>query len=275
MQAIVEGFPNVEIVDIGWRFPEGWEELAQQVINGITDANAASVNINLWEGLTSVNGYGTVRFMDHAFTKTWHMPRSNWDIALTYNTNRLFSLFSRRFANWSYASSRLQVSTFAWICSGPKDGFQDARSIARVTAQLDAFRRWGTGDGFALYASSGLNGFDYTPYVPALQAAATPGIVDTQPPAFVVWGASRNGGFVTVPGSAMDNMGVRAVRWTTASGRSGAATMDWKVTGGDYSHGYQWRMDWTARVVAAPGERITIAVEDVKGLVTTAKYVAP
>ena len=191
MQAIASGFPNSEIVVIGWRLPEGWEELAQQVINGIPNANAARVDIDFWDGMTSVPGYGPIRFMDHSFEKFWHMPRSNWDIALTYNANRLFAMFSRRLSNWSYASSRIQVSPFAWIAAGPKTGFQDARPPDFAATQLAAFRRWGTGGAFANYASSGLYGFDYTPYVAALQAAATPGVVDTQAPVLTVQATGR------------------------------------------------------------------------------------
>jgi hypothetical protein len=126
------------------------------------------------------------------------------------------------------------------------------------------------------YASSGLYGFDYTPYVPAMQAAAAPGVVDTQAPVLTVQATGRLAEAALVSGIATDNMGIRAVRWSTDSGRSGAARMTWTVTGGDYAApGYQWRMDWLLGAVAAPGERITITTEDVKGLVTTTTTVAP
>ncbi len=275
MQSIVTGFPGAEVLDIGFRLPEGWEELAQQVVNGIGDANAPRVDINFWDGMTSSPGYGQIRFLDSSFNKTPHMPRSNWDIALTYNTNRLYSMFSRRLSNWSYAASRVQVSTFAWIADGGTT-FNAARSPQFVAEQLDAFRRWGTGDAFANYASSGLYGFDYAPYVPAMQAAATPGVVDTQPPAITVGANGRLAADAAlVSGSATDNMGIRAVRWTTPSGRSGAAKMTWTVTGGDYAVGYQWRMDWLVVATGAlPGETITITTEDVRGLTTSTTAVA-
>jgi hypothetical protein len=275
MQAIVAGYPNAEILDIGWRLPEGWEEQVQQVVNGIPNANATRVDIDFWDGMTSVSGYGAIRFLDSSFNKTPHLPRTNWDIALTYNTNRLFSMFSRRLSNWSYASNRIQVSTFAWIADGPKDGyFQSARPPEQVANQLGAFRRWGTGDSFANYASSGLYGFDYTPYVPAMQAAAAPGVVDTQAPAITVGAKGRIADTELVSGNATDNMGIRAVRWSTASGRSGAAKMTWTVTSGDYATGYQWRMDWLLGAVVLPGEPITITTEDVRGLTTSTTVVA-
>jgi hypothetical protein len=50
--------------------------------------------------------------------------------------------------------------------------------------------------------------------------------------------------------------------------------MTWTVTGGDYAVGYQWRMDWLLGAVAAPGERITITTEDVRGSTTTTTLVA-
>ncbi len=251
MQSIVAGFPGAEVLDIGFRLPEGWEELVQQVVNGVGNANAPRVDINFWDGMTSSPGYGQIRFLDSSFNKTPHLPRSNWDIALTYNTNRLYSMFSRRLSNWSYAASRVQVSTFAWIADGGTT-FNAARSPYFVAEQLDAFRRWGTGDAFANYASSGLYGFDYAPYVPAMQAAATPGVVDTQPPAITVGAKGRLAADTAlVSGNATDNMGIRAVRWSTPSGRSGAAKMTWTVTGGDYAVGYQWRMDWLVEAAAA------------------------
>jgi hypothetical protein len=275
MQSIVAGFPGAEVAVIGFRLPEGWEELVQQVVNGVGNANATRADINFWDGMTSSPGYGQIRFLDSSFNKTPHLPRSNWDIALTYNTNRLYSMFSRRLSNWSYAASRVQVSTFAWIADGGTS-FNAARSPSFVADQLAAFRRWGTGDAFANYASSGLYGFDYAPYVPALQAAAQPGTVDTQPPAVTVGANGRlTSDAALVSGSATDNMGIRAVRWTTPAGRSGVAKMTWTVTGGDYAVGYQWRMDWlVAATGALPGEPITVTTEDVRGLTTSTTVVA-
>jgi hypothetical protein len=274
MQAIVSGFPNAELVDIGWRLPEGWEELVQQVINGVPNANGSRVDIDFWDGMTSIPGYGPIQFMDSAFNKTPHLPRSNWDIALAYNTNRLFAMFSRRLSNWAYASTRVQVSSFAWICDGPQSGFQAARSPDYVAAQLAAFRRWGTGESFTNYASSGLYGFDYTPYVSALQAAATPGVVDNQPPVLTVQANGRVAGSAVISGVATDNMGIRSVRWSTDAGSSGVARMTWTVTGGDYAVGYQWQMAWNFDALATPGERVTITTTDIKGLVTSKSVTA-
>ena len=275
MQAIVDGFPNVDIVDIHPLLPEGWSELVQQVVNNDNHAFEGLVTTNFWDGMTSVNGYGAIRFMDHTFEKGSSLQDATWDTAFTYNLNRTAAMFSRRFSNWSYASSRIQLSAFAWIDSGPRT-WELARPPEQVAAQLKAFRKWGTGGAFADYAYLGLNSaFDYTPYVPGMQAAATPGVVDTQPPSLTIGGATRSGASVTWSGSASDNLAIRAVRWTTASGTSGAAQMNWTVTGGSYQTSYQWRMDWNASVPVTSGEAVTLTVEDSKGLLTSRTVVAP
>jgi hypothetical protein len=177
-------------------------------------------------------------------------------------------LFSRRFSNWAYASSRVQWGPFAWIDSGPAS-FDAARPPAEVATQLAAFRKWGTGGAFLNFAYAGLGGFDYGPYVPGMQAAAVPGTVDGEAPRGTAGAPVRTGGQVTVSGSATDNFAVRDVRWSTPAGATGSATMNWTVLAGTYGTGYQWRMDWSASVPAAPGTPITLTFEDVKGLAST------
>ena len=223
MQAIVDGFPNVDIVDIHPLLPEGWSALVQQVINNDNHAFEGIVTTNFWDGMTSVEGYGAIRFMEHTFEKGASLSGTTWDNAFTYNLNRTAAMFSRRLSNWSYASSRVHLGPFAWIDSGPRT-WEQARPPEEVASQLAAFRKWGTGGAFADYAYLGLNGaFDYTPYAPGMQAAATPGVVDTQAPSLTIASAARAGASVSWSGSASDNLAIQAVRWTTASGQSGAA----------------------------------------------------
>jgi hypothetical protein len=275
MTALVGAYPGIDIVDIHALMPEGWSALVQQEINGIANAYQDLVSINFWDGMTSVVGYGPIRFMDHTYNKTSHLYKATWDTAYTYDLNRMSAMFSRRLSNWAYASSRIGWGPFTWINAGPRS-FEAARSPAEVAAQLAAARKWGTNGAFANYAYGGINSsFDYTPYVPGLQAAATPGTVDTQPPVGTVGGAVRSGANVTLSGSATDNFGVRAVRWRTTAGASGAATMTWIVLSGTYGTGYQWRMDWSASVPVASGQPITLTFEDVKGLQSTKVVVAP
>ena len=101
--------------------------------------------------MTSVEGYGAIRFFDSIFYKTPH--RGTWDSALTYNANQIFATFSRGFANWDYASERVYVSPFSWIDAGPNatSAFDDARPPEYVAEQLQAFRKWGMGGEFANY----------------------------------------------------------------------------------------------------------------------------
>ncbi len=125
------------------------------------------------------------------------------------------------------------------------------------------------------YVYGSLNGFDYSPFVPGMKAAAAPGIVDTQPPSLSAGSPNRNAAAVALTGTASDNMAIRSVQWRTSSGASGAVPMTWVVTAGDYTSTYQWHMDWTATVPAAAGENITITAVDVKGLTKTVVVKAP
>jgi hypothetical protein len=269
MTALVGAYPGIDIVDIHPSFTDGWAELVQQVINGIANANESQVDINFWDGMTSVQGYGPIRFADHTYNKTSHLFQATWDSAFTYDLNRMSAMFSRKLSNWAYASSRIDWGPFAWINSGPAP-FDAARSPEEVAAQLAAFRKWGTGGAFVNFAYGGLtSSFDYTPYVPGMQAAAAPGTVDTQPPTGSVGSSTRNGTSVVFSGSATDNFAVRAVRWRSSTGTAGAATMNWTVISGTYATGYQWRMDWTATVPVATGTSVTFTFEDVKGLQST------
>jgi hypothetical protein len=275
MTALVGAYPGIDILDIHALMPEGWSALVQQEINKIPNAYSSLVGINFWDGMTSVPGYGPIRFMDHTYNKTSHLYKATWDTAYTYDMNRMSAMFSRRLSNWAYASTHIGWGPFTWINAGSQP-FEAARPAAEVAAQLAAARKWGTNGAFANYAYGGINtSFDYTPYVPGMQAAATPGIVDTQPPVGSVSGKTRSGANANFSGTATDDFAIRAVRWRTAAGASGAATMTWTVVSGSYSTGYQWRMDWSAAVPVASGQAVTFTFEDTHGLQSTKVSVAP
>jgi len=274
MSTILGSLPNAEVLAYGTLFPESWEELVQQKVNGIRDKYVSLVYLELWDGISSVTGYRAIRMYNSVFYKETHIPGSTWDTALAYDYNRTYSLLSRRFSNWSYASSRFFISPFAWINSGISP-WEQARSPAAVTQQLDAFRRWGTGQEFGLYAFRGLNGFDYSSYAAGMQAGSAPGVVDTRPPDLGITSptATSTGstsGKVVVSGTAVDNLAVRAVRWRDQLGGGGVATMTWQVTAGDYRSGWRWQMNWsTPSLTLRPGPNlITIRAEDSKGLAT-------
>jgi hypothetical protein len=190
---------------------------------------------------------------DAIFYKTPHLKGADWDAALRDDANAVYSLLSRRFSNWAYASSRLHISPFGWISSGTMD-FERARDPRYVAEQLKAFRKWGSGREFANYAYSGLKGFDYTPYVSAMQAASAPGQVDSRPPGLSITPRSidTDGCRLTLSGFATDNLAIRAVRWSDGDRRLGVARLEWLPESGGEPWGADWRMRWTAGAGARP-----------------------
>jgi hypothetical protein len=270
MGVLTANFPGIELMAYDVELPETWEEFVQEKVNGIKNAMAPRLDADFWEGLSSVPGYGAIRWVDATFFKTPHL--GTWEPALQYQYNRLFSYLSRRFSKWDYASSRLFVSPFSWIDEGPCDcAFEAARPPEYVAEQLTAFRKWGMGGEFANYAWGGLRTFDYTPYVSALRNASTPAVVDSQPPDLVINTPHRASASVALDGTATDNLAIRLVRWTNDRGGSGVARLAWDVLSGDYRSRYNWRTRWSLPAIAlAPGEnRIRVTVENIKGLATS------
>ena len=234
-------------------------------MNGQFEHVGRRCDIDFWDGMTSVDGYAAIRFFDSVFYKAPH--RGSWDSALTYNANQVLATFSRRFSNWDYASERVFVSPFSWIDEGPKPSpFDDARSPEHVAEQLLAFRKWGMGGEFANYAYAPLADFDYSPYVPAMQAGSMPGDVDGVDPTLELTETAGP----TIEGTAHDNLAIRAVRWRDDRGRSGVARMNWEVLDGDYDSGYEWQTRWSfaAADVSPAATRVEVVAEDIKGNVS-------
>ncbi len=263
MDAILAAFPKAEFAVYHAFFPGDWRELIQEKVNGLTNTSTDRLDIDFWNGMTSVEGYGAIRFFDSVFYKAPH--KGNWDSALTYNQNRVYATFSRRFSNWDYAWSRVNVSPFAWIDEGPKSSaFDDARPPAYVGEQLLAFRKWGMGGEFANFAYAPLDEFDYSPYVSAMQNASSPAEVDGEDPTLEVTRVSTS---ASIEGTAHDNLAIRAVVWQDNRGRSGVADLSWEVLSGNYDSGYQWQTRWSIPAGAlTPGAtRVTIRAVDIKG----------
>jgi hypothetical protein len=173
MSALLAEFPDIEIINYRIEIPGSWEERVQQQVNGVTGVWNKSVFPDFWGGMAEVEGYRAIYFLDPIFYKSWHI-RSGWDEALDYNVKGVRQTLSQRWANWAYAEKRFFISPFAWIDPGPSASeFDDARPPDHVARQLDAFHRWGQGNTFGLYTQH-IDDFDYTPYVPAMQAASTP-----------------------------------------------------------------------------------------------------
>ncbi|MEA2900176.1 MAG: hypothetical protein QOH36_63 [Actinomycetota bacterium] len=272
MASILGQFPAVELSVYGSMFPDSWDELVQQKVNGMSSYEG-SAQLPFWDGMTSVEGYRAIRFSDAIFYKVTHLRGATWDTANQYNVNRLYAMFSRRFSNWSYASSHVFVSPFAWIDAGTTD-FEKARPPGVVADQLLAFRTWATG-GELMNFTLQLRKFDYEPYVPGMVAASTPAVVDREPPRLEVTSVTRSGAGLEIKGTATDNLGIQAVR----AGRDGtgpAAAMTWTVLDGSYESSWNWRMDWTLTTAMPAGaSEVDVTAVDIKGLTTTVKVPSP
>jgi hypothetical protein len=264
MQAFVSGYPGLELVGYATQLRDSWEEKVQAEINNSPDSFDSDVRLDLWNGMTSVQGYSAIWWLDAIFYKTPHLGKS-WDPGLQYNAASVYSLLSRSLSNWAYASERLHLSPFAWIDKGPSSEFERARDPEYVDEQLQAFREWGAGGAFGVFAFGDFAKFDYAPYDDAIRGASTPKRVDTQPPRLTV--AAGAGGRLS--GTAEDNLAIRVVRWYDGQGRFGTAETSWDASGSP-DHGYSGRVSWSIdRLPGRAGERVTIVAEDVKGLAST------
>jgi hypothetical protein len=275
MESMVRAYPGLELVAYDTRLPGTWQAKVAAEINQLPNPSAEDVRIDVWDGLSSVQGYSAIRWMDAVFHKTFHLPGASWDTALEYNANRIYSELSRRFSNWSYASSRLHVSPFSWVDEGPSDSkFAKARDPRYVAEQLDAFKKWGAGGAFANYAYGDLEKFDYSPYVDALRRASSPARVDSQSPKLALTSSQRAtrrvaaGESASLTGVASDDFAIRAVRWYDDRGRQGVARMTWTFSG-DQRSGWNGEMKWSIDLtIPRDAARVTIVAEDIKGLAT-------
>jgi hypothetical protein len=267
MRALVDGFPDLEMLAYDVHFPESWGEVVQEQTNGIRAGYRDRLDVDFWNGLTSVEGYGALRLLDAAFYKQPHY--GSWDTALEYNSNRTFAYLSRKLSNWSYASSRMFVSPFAWIDGGNCGcAWEQPRPPGYVADQLQAFSRWAMGGEFAAYSYAGVRNFDYSPYDGALRASTRPAVVDGRAPELTVGEPAVQRRSLRLTGTAGDNLAVRAVRWS-AGDRHGTARMTWAASGNP-REGYRGAMRWRTRSIPLERgrTRVVVAAEDIKGHVT-------
>lgn len=269
MHAILGAFPGVDLVAYDVKFPDTWEALVQRVVNGEQGAFASRLDINFWDGLTSVDGYGAIRLFDAIFYKSPQI--GTWNAALQYNANRLAGLLSHRFSNWDYASSRVYLSPFSWIDPGPNaTAFDDARPPSYVRDQLLAFRKWGMGGEFANYVyDDHLETFDYSPYVAAMQEASSPAVVDSEAPTVAVTSSRVDPGATqAITGTAHDNLAVWVVRWQDDRGGSGVAELSWNTTDVGYTSESTSQTRWSipASELSPGATEVTVRATDIKGL---------
>jgi Carboxypeptidase regulatory-like domain len=275
MTAMLAGYPGLELVAYNTMIAGTWVDKVQQVVNDQTGVFGDDVRVDLWAGLSSVPGYTAIRWFDSIFYKTPHIG-GDWSLALEDNANSTYSVLSRRFPNWSYASSRLHVSPFSWIDEGPKESeFDDAREPGDVAEQLAAFRAWGAGGSFGNYAYCDPTGFDYEAYADGMRSASSPGRVDREPPDLSVTSPAGRGvdsatdQQLDIEGTAHDNFAIRVVRWYDAKNRFGTADLTWEAEE-ELSPDRDWVARWRiAGIPLSPGtNRIAVVAEDIKGLAT-------
>jgi hypothetical protein len=267
MQDILDAFPDVAIVAYANYFPGTWSATVQRLGNGSNNAYQDSVQVDLWDGLTSVDGYQSILFLDATFYKTPGVPGASWSTALVEEDNGLFALLSQRLSNWAYAADRVANSPFAWIDTGSTK-FEQARSPSYVTEQVGTFRSWAMDGVVGLYTYRGLeSGFDYSPYLPAFNPANFTK-ADSQPPDVRIStpGPVTSAGLLSISGTASDDFAIRVVRWQ-AGDQSGTAQVFYDQ--GEGSGGHTVR--WTAEVPVPAGPTpVTITAEATTGLRTTA-----
>ena len=269
MRAFVGAFPGLEIVGYDTQLPGSWDARVQKELNDVDDAYADNVQTDFWDGLTGVRGYGSIRLFDAVFYKGTNVPGVTWDQALQQNARAVYSLFSREFSDWAYAAPRVHVTPFGWIDSGNHGSdYERARPPDYVAEQLRAFRTWGAGGEFGVYAYGPPAEFDYRAYADGLRASSARGQTDTEAPRIAVTAPGPGprleglGEKVDLTGTADDNLALRVVQWRDAQGRGGAARLEPVGPGA----GVSWRIEGLA---VPPGEgMIWVRAEDIKGLAT-------
>jgi hypothetical protein len=271
MTQLVRGFPGLELHSYADRFPETWESLVQRTVNKIPDAYRQTVNINMWDGLTSVPGYSAVHFDDAIFYRTPQLSGATWPSALQYDNYHFFSLASRRFSNWAYAGPRVFLSPMASLIASPSSG---AVAPNAATGQLTNFRVWGTGGEFTIFNYGVLNIAAYNPtYLTAFTNAKQPGTVDSVAPTSIDATATVTpAGNAVLSGHATDNMAVAAITWTNlTTGATGGAPANAELLSGSEIKGGTWDMAWqTPEIPLADGtNQFVVTITDIKGWTTT------
>ena len=126
-----------------------------------TDTFGPRVDIDFWDGMTSVEGYSAIRQWNSVFYKDWRLGNApgstlRWENAMRADVSNTAELLSKEFENWDYAAARYHSSPFAWINAGPlESSYDDARPPSYVQTQLTAMRKFGMGGGFANYHYGG------------------------------------------------------------------------------------------------------------------------
>lgn len=266
-QAALAAFPDLEWAVYNFLQDNSWFEVKYEEL-GFAPEWEDRVDIDWWDGVAGVEGYAAIRQWNNVFYKTpWpaqgESDEEKWENGMLWDVSQTAALLSRRLEHWGYAHSRYFSSPFVWITEGPRETTSDdARPPDDVATQLTAARKFGMGGGFANYSYGGLTDTDaYAPYADVIQAASSPGDVDSTAPSLEV-----SGGSTEISGTAHDNLAIWAVRWKDDLGGSGAAELAFTVTDGDRLNIEEWRMDWAIPTdeLTDGATSVTIVAEDIK-----------
>ena len=98
MTAILDGFPGVEIGIYNFMQRDSWLEWVYEKTGSrpypgapSTDTFGPRVDIDFWDGMTSVEGYSAIRQWNSVFAKSWHFgtPREHAQVGERDASRRL------------------------------------------------------------------------------------------------------------------------------------------------------------------------------------------
>ena len=266
MDALLAGFPDVDVLLYAVHVPGSWEELVELQVNNLEAAFEEETHLDFLDGLSSVPEFAAIRLLNAVFYKTTHVAGVSWDAAMRHDVANFYALLSRELPHWADIADRVHSSPFVWISSGGSD-FERARPPEEVAEQLAASARWGTGGEFGNYVFGDLADFDYGPYVDGLRSASTPQLVTVEPPEVEVTEQSVDGERAVVAGFADDAYAIRVVRWDAGRGETGVAELTWDPIEPDRLGRVRWQIEDVP--VDAGSVEIRITVTNVKDLSTT------
>ena len=285
MAALLEGYPQINIVAYLTLFATTWDAYVQQAAKGISNPYESSVQIDFWDGMTSGDGYGNILLLDATFYKGPNASGATWNAALQYQANSMMSYLSQHLANWAYASRRIFDSPFAWIDGdvAHEGAYAAVKSPTFVAQQLSSFSRWAMGGMFGVYAYNALDSFDYGPFSPAMKAATRAATQSNEATSSSSCRATRSRHWPIMRPLIRGNPGRSGHRICEGPvgdpcrvlvkpslGGDGAATMTWQKGPGNDVSGWNWRMAWSTSVPLGPGpNRIQVTAVSIDGRSTT------
>lgn len=139
---------KINITFYNWESKESWlYDVVRGVTNNQSHAGAdADVRINVFDGWTSVAGYGDITFVDNTIQKITQGPNGSNDFngATQYNSCKMTAWLSRSFSRWDLACDKFNISPFVGISpfSVGECPFAYARSPQNVQSQMAASRKY-------------------------------------------------------------------------------------------------------------------------------------